>query len=194
MIDAISLLKKYYPAGSDAYAILLKHSQSVAAKATEIARFLPESTVDVTFVIEAALLHDIGIRFTSATTLGCFGDLPYLCHGLKGRELLEAEGLPRHALVCERHIGVGLTAAEIVRQKLPLPERDMLPTTLEEQIIAYADLFFSKNPASAGLERTPDEVRKSLTRFGTDKVDIFDRWHAMFTNSVFSRPKSASSE
>lgn len=181
MIDAITLLDKYYTPGSDAHRILLKHSQSVAAKATGIAHALQNQKVDVAFVTEAALLHDIGIRYTAASSLGCFGELPYLCHGLKGRELLEAEGLPRHALVCERHIGVGLTAEEILRQKLPLPERDMLPTTVEEQIIAYADLFFSKDPAKNGLERSPDEVRSSLARFGTDKLDIFEQWHRMFT-------------
>lgn len=181
MIDAIALLDKYYTPGSDAHRILLAHSQSVAAKATDIARTLPATSVDVTFVTEAALLHDIGICYTSAAALDCFGDLPYLCHGLKGRQLLEAEGLPRHALVCERHIGVGLTVAEIIRQKLPLPKRDMLPTSLEEQIIAYADLFFSKNPTNQGRERTPDEVRASLARFGADKVAIFEQWHGMFT-------------
>lgn len=181
MIDAIALLNKYYTPGSESHRILLNHSRSVAAKATVIAQALPRDTVDVDFVTEAALLHDIGILFTDAEGLGCFGDLPYLCHGFKGRELLEAEGLPRHALVCERHIGVGLTADEISRQKLPLPERDMLPITLEERIVTYADLFFSKNPAKQGLERGIEQVRKSLERFGEDKVRVFNGWHAQFT-------------
>lgn len=180
MIDAIALLNKYYTPGSETHRILLAHSQSVAAKAAAIARALPRGEVDVEFVTEAALLHDIGIRYTAAEALGCAGDLPYLCHGFKGRELLEAEGLPRHALVCERHIGVGLTAAEIIRQKLPLPERDMLPVTLEERIVTYADLFFSKDPARQGVERGVAQVRKSLLRFGEDKVGVFDDWHAQF--------------
>lgn len=180
MLNAIALLDKYYTPGSDAHRILLAHSINVATKATAIAQTLPAGTVDVPFVSEAALLHDIGICFTDAAALGCFGDLPYLCHGLKGRELLEAEGLPRHALVCERHIGVGLTSAEILRQKLPLPERDMLPTTVEERIVAYADLFFSKDPAKDGLERTVEQVRNSLVRFGKEKLEVFDQWQAMF--------------
>jgi uncharacterized protein len=180
MIDALALLDKYYPPGSDAHRILVRHSRSVAAKAARVTRCLPAATVDKAFVIQAALLHDIGIRFTAAPALGCFGELPYLCHGLKGREILEAEGLPRHAMVCERHIGVGLTAAEIRRQNLPLPCRDMAPITLEEQIVAYADLFFSKDPARDGSERSADQVRNALMRFGMDKVAIFDQWHAMF--------------
>jgi uncharacterized protein len=176
-LNPIALIEKHYPPGSIAHRILLQHSERVAAKALAIAR---SQKADEVFVHEATLLHDIGIRFTAVPQLGCEGNLPYLCHGIKGRELLEAEGLPRHALVCERHIGVGLTAEEIQRQGLPLPARDMLPISLEEQIVAYADLFFSKDPAKAGRERSADQVRRSLARFGADKVAVFEEWHALF--------------
>lgn len=179
-IDPIALLEKYYSPGSDSHRILLQHSELVAAKALAVAQGLSETGVDLAFVREAALLHDIGILFTATAQLGCRGDLPYLCHGIKGRELLEQEGLPRHGLVCERHIGVGLSAEEIIRQQLPLPVRDMLPLSLEEQIVTYADLFFSKNPAKAGKERCVDKVRKSLARHGEDKVVVFDAWHERF--------------
>jgi len=179
-INPISLLDKYYTPGSDGHRILLQHSELVAAKAVSVAQRLTETGVDLDFVREAALLHDIGILFTDAPQLGCQGELPYLCHGIKGRELLEQEGLPLHGLVCERHIGVGLSAEEIVRQQLPLPVRDMLPISIEEQIVTYADLFFSKNPAKAGRERSADKVRKSLARHGEGKVAVFDRWHERF--------------
>ena len=61
-----------------------------------------------------------------------------------------------------------------------MPVRDMLPISLEEQIVTYADLFFSKNPAKLGLERSADKVRKSLARHGEDKVAVFDEWHERF--------------
>ncbi|APG28901.1 phosphohydrolase [Syntrophotalea acetylenivorans] len=179
-MNPIALIEKHYPPGSTTHRILLQHSEQVAEKAVIIANRMPKTAVDTDFVREAALLHDIGILFTAAPLLGCKGTLPYLCHGIKGRELLDAEGLPRHALVCERHIGVGLSAEEIVRQKLPLPVRDMLPLSLEERIVAYADLFFSKNPAKLGFERSVDKVRNSLARHGEDKVVIFDKWHERF--------------
>ena len=44
---------------------------------------------------------------------GCYGDKDYICHGYLGRALLEKEGLPAHALVCERHVGVGLSISDI---------------------------------------------------------------------------------
>lgn len=180
-MNPIALIEKYYPPGSKAHRILLRHSGRVAAKAVALARALSlREPVDIEFVREASLLHDIGILFTDAPDLGCHGELPYLAHGYKGRELLEQEGLPRHALVCERHIGVGLTAAEIRANRLPLPIRDMLPLSVEEEIVTYADLFFSKNPKEKDRERSPEQVRKTLSHFGTDKPAVFDRWHARF--------------
>ena len=180
-VTALRLLDKYYPSGSTAHFILLAHSRAVAAKAETVARRHSATTpVDVDFVTEAALLHDIGIRFVAAPQLGCHGELPYLAHGYKGRELLEAEGLPRHALVCDRHIGVGISAAEIRAQGLPLPERDLLPVTVEEEIVTYADLFFSKRPDTLSVEKPPAAVRAGLARFGEAKVAIFDAWHRRF--------------
>jgi uncharacterized protein len=179
-MNPLSLIEKYYPAGSEAHRILLRHSVRVAGKAREIARRLAAEGVDIDFVYEAGLLHDIGMLFTDAPDIGCHGSLPYLCHGYKGRELLEAEGLPRHALVCDRHIGIGLSAAEIEAQGLPLPVRDMLPLTVEERIVTYADLFFSKSPRENDSERSVDKVRQTLARYGEEKVAVFDLWHARF--------------
>jgi uncharacterized protein len=175
------LLEKYYPPGDPAREILFAHSRAVAAKALTVARRVATSqTLDLSFIEEAALLHDIGIRFVQAPAIGCHGDLPYLAHGYKGRELLEAEGWPRHALVCERHIGVGLSAAAIVAQHLPLPLRDMIPETPEEVIISYADLFFSKGEQELTREKEVERVRQSMARFGTENLATFDRWHALF--------------
>lgn len=175
------LLEKYYPPGDPAREVLFAHSRAVAAKALTVARRVASSqTLDLSFIEEAALLHDIGIRFVQAPAIGCHGDLPYLAHGYKGRELLEAEGWPRHALVCERHIGVGLSAAAIIAQHLPLPLRDMIPETPEEIIISYADLFFSKGEQELAREKEVERVRQSLARFGTENLATFDRWHALF--------------
>lgn len=179
-MQVLQLIDKHYPAGSVAHRILLAHSRAVADKAVAVARRLAMEPAEIDFVEEAALLHDIGIRFTAAPSLGCHGALPYLAHGYKGRELLEAAGLPRHALVCDRHIGVGISAAEIRACNLPLPERDLLPVSLAEQIVTYADLFFSKSAAALHVEKRPEQVREGLARHGADKTAVFDAWHARF--------------
>jgi uncharacterized protein len=177
------LLEKYYPPGDPAREILFAHSRAVADKALAVAGRLARSeTLDLSFIEEASLLHDIGIRFVHAPTIGCHGDLPYLAHGYKGRELLESEGWPRHALVCERHIGVGLSAADILAQHLPLPLRDMIPESLEEIIIAYADLFFSKGEQELTRGKEVERVRQSVARFGAGNLATFERWHARFAS------------
>lgn len=158
---------------------LLGHSRQVARKAVEIAKRVRYLNPDVRFIEEAAMLHDIGIIKTMAPAFGCRGEAPYICHGVFGREMLEAEGLPRHALVCERHVGVGLTIEDIREKGFPLPMRDMLPESLEEKIVCFADKFFSKdgNP----LEEKPLEaVRTEIARYGEDKLAVFDEWAELF--------------
>ncbi len=177
-VQPAALIRKYYSGNPEAWNLLLTHSRLVTKRSLKITRTLlaQEVRVDQQFVAEAAMLHDIGMIMTDTPDLHCFGRDPYLFHGIKGKEILEAEGLPRHARVAERHIGVGLTAEEILQQQLPLPARDMLPETLEERLISYADLFYSKGENHRHLEKNPAEVRKELAEYGYDKVAIFDRW------------------
>ncbi len=176
------LLDKYYPSDDPAREILFAHSRAVAAKALTIAGHLTSPRkIDFLFIEEAAILHDIGIRFVHAPKIGCHGLLPYIAHGYKGRELLESEGLPKLALVCERHIGVGISAEEIIARHLPLPIRDMIPVTIEERIIAYSDLFFSKGELELAQEKELHCVRESVARFGTRDLATFDQWHTLFT-------------
>ena len=91
------------------------------------------------------MLHDIGIAQCDAPSIYCKGTEPYIRHGVIGRQILEEAGLPRHALVCERHTGSGITAEEIRERYMPLPCRDMLPISIEEKAICYADKFYSKS-------------------------------------------------
>ncbi len=172
------MLLKHYDENSDLFRLLWLHSEKVAAKAAScIAR--RNLQVDEEFVREAALLHDIGVFRCNAPGIFCTGPLPYICHGTEGRRLLEECGLPRHALVCERHTGAGLSLADIERQGLPLPHRDMLPLSVEEKLICYADKFFSKS-GDPSREKTLEEVRRSMAKFGQESLDRFDEMHRMF--------------
>lgn len=101
----LEIIKKYYSPDSKAFYFLICHGKMVAEKALTIARMVRRFGPDLKFIGEAAMLHDIGILITNESSLGCYGDNPYICHGYAGREILEKEGLPVHALVCERHVG-----------------------------------------------------------------------------------------
>lgn len=182
MTDYHHIIDKYYPVGNPAREILLRHSRQVADMALGIAREcrLPLDGADIE---AAAMLHDIGIFMTHAPSIGCHGDAPYIAHGTLGAALLRREGVDeRMARVAERHTGSGLTAQEIEEQHLPLPPHDLLPETLLEKLICYADKFFSKG---GDMTQKPfDAVRSSLARHGADTLARFDALATLFRQNT----------
>jgi len=178
-MNPLDIINKYYEPDSKAWFILTEHSKAVRDFALEIARKHPELNADMQFIDEAAMLHDIGIFYTNAPSLYCFGDKPYICHGYLGRELMEKEGFPKHALVCERHTGAGLSKEEIIAQNLPIPHRDMLPVSVEEQMICFADKFFNKSKELT-TQQPIEKVRKKLLRYGDQQLKRFDGWAETF--------------
>jgi uncharacterized protein len=64
---------------------------------------------------------------------------------------------------------------------MPLPDDDSepyMPETIEEQIVCYADKFFSKTKLDR--EKTMEEVVRSLAKFGTGGVARFQQWAQTF--------------
>ena len=177
-MDALAIINKYYPEDNELKRILLTHSRSVADKALWIADHHPELELDRAFLEEAALLHDIGVFLTDAPGIHCQGAHPYICHGYLGSELLQKEGYPRHALVCVRHTGAGLSLKSIVERDLPVPHREMLPVSLEEQVICFADKFFSKTRLDE--EKSMERALKSLAKFGEEGLARFNGWCERF--------------
>lgn len=179
-MEPLEIIQKYYAPDSKACNFLIHHSRLVAKKALDIAERVRHLNPDIRFIEEAAMLHDIGMLFTSAPRIGCFGYKEYICHGYLGRELLEKEGQSRHALVCERHVGLGITIEDIKNNRLPLPERDMSPVTIEEKIVCLADKFFSKTEHDLLHEKPLGKVREIIAGYGESKLIIFDEWAKLF--------------
>jgi uncharacterized protein len=177
-MNPVDIISKYYDVRFEACRIVTEHSRDVARKALAIARNHPELRFDMEFIEEAAMLHDIGVFLCNAPSIDCHGEAEYICHGYLGADLMRKEGYPRHALVCERHSGAGISLDDIIMQNLPLPRRDMLPLSPEEQLICFADKFFSKtNP---GKEKTPEKIKSSLARYGGDTLLRFEQWCNLF--------------
>ena len=182
MIDCLSIIQQYYTPGNDDYRVLVLHSRQVADLAVRLGQRLIDKgePVDLEFVEEAAMLHYIGMCRTDAPGIHCHGTEPYIRHGILGRQMLDAIGLFRHGRVCERHTGAGITAAEIIEQHLPIdPPRDLLPESVEEKLVCYADKFFSKSRLDEP-PKTLERVRKSLAKFGEDSVVRFDEMATLF--------------
>lgn len=177
-MNPLDLISKYYPVESVAYRILVTHSRSVADKALAIARLHPEMKLDLAFIEEAAMLHDIGIFLCNAPELDCHGEAAYICHGYLGADLLRKEGFPRHACVCERHTGTGITLTMIEERALPLPHREMIAVSMEEQLICFADKFYSKTKLEK--EKPVEKVKQGLSKYGNETVVRFDNWCKLF--------------
>lgn len=179
-MDPIELIHKYYTEDTPLCNLLLLHSKQVTHRALYIAKQHPEFHLDQDFISQAAMLHDVGIFMTDAPGIYCEGEAPYLMHGYLGAELMRKEGYEDIARVCERHTGTGLTARQVKELNLPIPVKDYLPETLEEQVICYADKFFSKShPLRI---RTVEETAQSLEKFGAEGVMKFRQWAKMFEN------------
>lgn len=177
-MDYNLIIQKYYNGNPELLKILLKHSKAVADKAIAIAEAHPELPIDRQFVMEAAMVHDIGIVKTNAPDIQCFGTEPYIRHGVLGAEMMRAEGYPLHARVCERHTGAGLSLNEIEEQSLPLPHEDLLPETLEEKLICYADKFFSKTRLDR--EKTLEQAERSVAKHGEEGLRRFKEMEEIF--------------
>lgn len=176
--EAMPYLLKFYTPGSELFELLLTHSRQVARKALTCME-KRDIALDAVPVAKASLLHDIGIVNCNAPGIHCMGTEPYIRHGVLGREMLDSFGLEAEAMVCERHTGSGITALEIEQTQMPLPIRDMVPVTMLEKLVCYADKFFSKfgDPLK---EKSPTKIRVSLSRFGSGSLERFDALHAMF--------------
>lgn len=179
-VDYFSIIHKYFDCNSLAYKIYLPHVVLVTNKALKIATRLNLSQQSIQFIEEVGMLHDIGSIRVHVPELGLNGTLPYIAHGLEGGKILRAEGLSKHALAVERHIGVGIGRQEVVKNHLPLPPKDMIPQTIEEEIVSYADLFFSKSPGHLWIEKSIEEVSSDVARFGKEKVAVFNKWVQKF--------------
>ena len=179
-MNPIDIIDKCYDRGAMAYEILICHGKHVAQKALDAAKNVSYLNPDLDFIRDAAMLHDIGIFLTNTPKLGCTGRHPYICHGYLGRNILEKKGMLKLALVCERHVGVGITPEDIRQYHLPLPERNMAPVSIEEQIICYADKFYSKNNDLIPKEKSVEDIKLGLEQYGHDKVAKFQSWVDMF--------------
>ena len=178
-MDVNEIIDRFYPQDNELKNIYIVHAKKVASLALEMARKHPELDIDMQFVEEAAMLHDIGIFMTNAPRIYCFGTEDYLCHGYQGAELLRALGYERHARVCERHTGTGLRSSQIVEHGWNLPVKDFVPETLEEQLICFADKFYSKTKYLE-TARTLDQVRESMRKISDESVKKIDVWAEMF--------------
>jgi uncharacterized protein len=128
--------------------------------------------VDAELVRVGCLLHDIGVYRLFDTGGNAQIDGDYVTHGLRGEEILRAEGFNEEIWrFASHHTGVGLTKRDIVQQNLPLPVEDFLADTPEELLVMYADKFHSKTQPS--YFNSNEWYGQYVIKFGEDKARKF---------------------
>lgn len=178
-MDVNGIIDKYYPLDNELKNIYMVHARKVSDFALEMARNHPELDMDLQFIEEAAMLHDLGIFLTDAPGIHCYGKAQYLCHGYLGAEILRSLGYERHARVCERHTGTGLRKEQILANGWDIPAMDLMPETLEEQLICFADKFFSKTKY-LHTPRTFEQVVESMRKISEESVEKVKEWSKIF--------------
>lgn len=173
------IIDKYYPVDDELKEIYMVHAHKVADLSLELAGKHPELNMDMQFIEEAAMLHDLGIFLTDAPRIHCYGKAQYLCHGYLGAELLRSLGYERHARVCERHTGTGLLKEQIEANGWDLPLKDFVPETLEEQLICFADKFYSKTKY-LHTPRTFEQVVESMSKISDESAEKVRLWALLF--------------
>jgi uncharacterized protein len=116
--------------------------------------------VDRKLIKDGALLHDIGVYLIDEKEK----KKEYWKHGKKGYLICKKEKLnDLIGRICLTHVGVGIGKN--------------IPITLEEEIVAYADKFFSKFPPR---KKTLKIIRKKVDKYKKNDLIIFNRWHKKF--------------
>ena len=153
--------------------MVIKHCIAVAELALEIAAANKNKNIDEELIFTGALLHDMGRARSHGVE-----------HGFLGGEMAKASGLDdRLVRIIQRHVGAGITAEEA--KQLGLPPISLMPETIEEKIVAYADSLIegtrrtsvehaianlkkklgARHPAVERLKKLHEEVMGTSTAF-----------------------------
>ncbi|MBN2880508.1 HD domain-containing protein [Candidatus Woesearchaeota archaeon] len=142
--------------------IILNHSSTVKLIAVSIAQKINRKKdyskkIDINTIKVAAMLHDIGREKCPPKTdlsikhnlIGeeiIKSEIKRLTNELKTANEIKAEKLIKDIEILKvakktarNHIGVGLSKKDILKNKLDLPPKNYIPTSIEEKIIAYSD-------------------------------------------------------
>lgn len=137
---------------------VIDHCKIVAGYAKEIAIKISESVaksglgvdIDIETVFIGGLLHDLGRSKTHG-----------IRHAVEGVAIAVENGVDEKLVsIIERHIGAGIPMDEA--SGLGLPEKDYMPVTIEEKIVAYADNLVSGNKIGTEEELILNLKRKNF--------------------------------
>jgi tRNA (cytidine56-2'-O)-methyltransferase len=124
--DEQQSMKILYESGADER--IISHVTTVYNLSMAMGRY---ANADMKLIAAGSLLHDIGRTKTNG-----------ISHAVAGADLLREKNIDELIVrIVERHTGAGILPEEA--KKLGLPDRNYIPETLEEKIVAQADNLVS---------------------------------------------------
>jgi uncharacterized protein len=151
---ALGLHRKY--GSSDR---LIRHCWAVAFATRVLGEELEKRgrKMDVGAAVLGAELHDIGRNKVQT-----------VWHGVEGASILGEEGLPGQIVeIVRRHVGAGISPEEA--KSLGLPDIDLIPRTIEERVVCFADKM-----VDGDVVRPFEEEVRRYERKGHDVKRLLD--------------------
>lgn len=145
-LHEIEQLHHKYALNDTVYKLVYTHCKIVSEIALWCATNINEP-VDRELLERSALLHDIGSYAFYGEKGENLNPRLYPQHAILGARILADEGIDKRIVdVVSTHVLLGLTKKEIAERPWPLPDRNYEPSTLEGELLCYADRFHSKHP------------------------------------------------
>ena len=145
--------------------------------ALQLAQHSPVSS-NLELVQVGSLLHDIGV-YSLYDSAGLKLTKAYVTHGIRGEEILKNEGFSATIYrFASHHTGSGLSKKQIMERNLPLPHRDFMAETPEEELVMYADKFHSKTEPP--FFNSYEYYASYITQFGDETTADFAALAAKF--------------
>jgi uncharacterized protein len=124
-MDSIDLLIENVYTELNCSDYIIDHCKVVYERSKDITQYYDSVNLDL--VKAGCMLHDVGRTVTNGIE-----------HAYIGADLLRKLDVDeRICLITERHVGAGITGDEA--KILGLPDRNYIPETLEEKIVAHSD-------------------------------------------------------
>ncbi|HPG37321.1 MAG TPA: HD domain-containing protein [Candidatus Saccharibacteria bacterium] len=173
--EQIEVIHKTHAPSEFLFGLVFTHCQIVAEIAQQLIE-VNDLKVNKDFVVAACRLHDVGYYLLFDGRGVIKRGKAQIQHAIAGAATLRAEGLPEeYCNACLHHIGLGLSAEDVVSQELPIPEKDYRPTTPEERLVMYADKFHSKEKLSHLVFNSYEWYENFVTeKFGQHNAQ---KWH-----------------
>ena len=145
---------------------VIEHCMAVEKLALQIAMKITSDEKTLALISRGALLHDIGRSKDHG-----------IRHAIVGAEILRKRGLDKHiVLIVERHICAGIDAVEAKDEGLP--EKDYIPETLAEKIVAHADNLITEKDRAPLRWKVSDVIARERGKGYVEQAIKIEKLHS----------------